>query len=84
MALPLDELAWKKLDETHKLVSLLNKQIAQLEERVNKNIKVNAKRNGSWGRTYLRRIIRNLREELANQKAYSKQLENELRLRGLE
>jgi hypothetical protein len=80
MASPFDELDRKKLDETHKLVTLLVEQVARLEERVNKNIKVNAKRNSSWGRTYLRRLIRGLREKVSEQAGYIRQLEQQLRL----
>jgi hypothetical protein len=78
-----DALDKRKLTETHTTVELLVEQIARLQERQEKFIK-SKQQNFTWGRKYLRKIIREQRETIAQQKLYIRQLENELRLRGLE
>lgn len=82
MASHFDDLDRKQLNETHKLVLLLVEQAARQQDRLDKIIKF--KSDHTWGRNYLRGIIRRLTEKGAEQKAYIRQLENELRLRGLE
>lgn len=78
MASPFDDLDRKKLDETHKLVLVLVEQNAQLQGRLDKIIKF--KSDHVWGRNYLRQIIRRLREKVAEQRGYIRQLEQQLRL----
>jgi hypothetical protein len=78
-----DALDKRKLAETHTKVELLIEQLARLQERQEKFIK-SKQQNFTWGRKYLRKIIREQRETIAQQKLYIRQLENELRLRGLE
>lgn len=82
MASHFDDLDRKKLDETFKTVRLLVEQIAQVQSRLDRQYK--QKQNSAWGRNYLRRIIKQQKEKLKANQGYIGELENELRLRGLE
>jgi hypothetical protein len=82
MASHFDDFDRKKLDETLRFVHLLVEQVAQLQVRLDKMIL--QKENSAWGRKYLRRILTNQKVKLKEQAGYIAELENELRLRGLE
>jgi hypothetical protein len=84
MASPFDDLDRKRLEKVHASVELLVKQLARQQDQVDKLVRRRIVQSNRWGRPYLRRIIRDLRAKLAEQKLYVRQLENELRLRGLE
>jgi hypothetical protein len=85
----MDELDHKHLVQTHVKVDLLVQQVARLQERLDKTNekldRIKLIRNSThWGRKYLRKMLRDKRAENAQLKLYNRQLENELRLRGLE
>lgn len=82
MASHLDDLDHQHLVELHRKVDLLVKMVARQQSEVNRLTKRSDAR--AAGRGYLRSTIRKKREEIAQQKLYIIQLENELRLRGLE
>lgn len=77
-----DDLDRKKIDETFKTVRLLVEQVAQLQTRLDKVIQL--KQDTAWGRRYLRQIISRQKTKLIENQGYIRELENELRLRGLE
>lgn len=81
MASPFDDLDRKKLDEVQQQLKTLTDQIMKLDVRVRQT---RTARGRERGRVYLRKVIRELRETNGHQKLYINQLENELRLRGLE
>jgi ribosomal protein S6 len=80
----MDDLDHKHLVQTHAKVDLLNEQVARLQERLDKVLKSRTNPSHAWGRKYLRKMLKEKREVIAQQKLYIVQLENELRLRGLE
>lgn len=82
MASPFDELDRQHLIELHRKVDLLVKMVARQQSQVHKLTKRADAR--AAGRGYLRNTIWNQREKLGQMKLYIRQLENELRLRGLE
>lgn len=79
-----DDLDHLHLRELHRKVDLLVKMLARQQEQLNKVLKRRSHYISRRGRDYLRGVIREQREKLAQQKLYTAQLENELRLRGLE
>jgi hypothetical protein len=82
MASHSDDLNYQHLIELHRKVDLLLKVVARQQDQL---AKLSRRRDlGVRGRNYLRNMIREQRVTIANQKLYIVQLENELRLRGLE
>jgi len=84
MASPFDELDRRHLVEIHRLVDLAVKMLARQQDQIRKLTKVRTSDPNYRSRRYLRNLLKKHREELAKQKRYIMQLENELRLRGLE
>lgn len=84
MASPFDELDRQHLIELHRKVDLLLKVVARLQNNVAKMSKARTSDPHYRTRKYMRGVIREQRDTLAKQKLYVLQLENELRLRGLE
>jgi hypothetical protein len=82
MASHFDDLDRQHLLELHRKVDLLVKMLARQQSQIARLLKRSDA--GARGRNYLRGVIREKREEIAKQKMYIVQLENELRLRGLE
>lgn len=64
------------------LYELVGKSIVDAHKKLDKLL--DRKLESERGITYLRQVNRRLRGELAKQRMYIMQLENELRLRGLE
>lgn len=77
-----DDLDRQHLVEIHRKIELLIKMVARQQYQITRLTKRADAR--AAGRGYLRNTIRKKREELAQQKLYIVQLENELRLKGLE
>ena len=68
--------------ELHRKVDLIVKVLVRQQEQVKKLMRRSDM--SKKGRDYLRNVIREQRETAAKQRLYIVQLENELRLRGLE
>lgn len=84
MASPLDELDRQHLVEIHRLVALLVKMLAKQQSQLSKLARTRTSDPNYRSRRYLRKLLSEQRTKLAQQKAYILQLENELRLHGLE
>ncbi len=84
MASPFDELDRKHLVEVHRLLELVIKMFARQQDQIRSLTKMRTSDPNYRSRRYLRNKLREQRDEIAQQKRYIVQLENELRLRGLE
>jgi hypothetical protein len=77
-----DDLTHAHIVELHRKIDLVVKILSRQQDQVRRLTKRSDM--SKKGRDYLRNVIREQRETLAKQKLYIVQLENELRLRGLE
>lgn len=62
--------------------TLVVQSVARCEDKLNRLL--DRKTSAEKDKTYLRNVLRRLREDNAKQKMYIRQLESELRMRGLE
>lgn len=79
-----DNLTHEHIVELHRKVDLLVKMLARQQDQISKISKSRSSDPNYRSRRYLRSLLKKLREEKAVDRAYITQLENELRLHGLE